>query len=250
MRCLHRRCHALQRAKRPHEQSLGHTLPIGPPISVSADILRLTTLLGGTTTGANNMRCAKMGLLFLAILCIPQARAALLPNGDFESGTLLPWFQDRNLAGPEAMDWRIVTAEVHSGLFSAMCVGNLELRQNLLFPTPASAITEASFWIRQPNSPPGAAVGLILFYTDSTWSQNVLYSRSTDWISFDFRGLLTPGRTLSAVSLFGYSSMGQEDITFLDDFRLTVVPEPSTITLFSVAVLSAFMFVLIKRRNQ
>jgi hypothetical protein len=175
-----------------------------------------------------------VSVAFLCILCAQYSLAAPLVNGDFETGALAPWFQDRDFSSGPREDWNVVSSDAHGGMFSATCANNLELRQNLA-PIPVSQITEISFWLRNPALPVGAV--LEFFYTDLTSSTFGVSPTTTAWEFYDVTGHLTPGRTLSAISIFGYTSgQGLNDRTLLDDFRVIAVPEPSLALLFTLGL--------------
>src|SRR5690348_8210255 len=110
----------------------------------------------------------KKALLCFAVLLVAIVPAVaddiqLIVNGDFESGSLSPWFNARNFCGGTCVPWDVTTTNPHSGMFSAMDTGNIELRQNFN-PTPGSDITNLSFWFNN-------SVGFVaydLFYTDGS----------------------------------------------------------------------------------
>jgi hypothetical protein len=98
-----------------------------------------------------------------------------------------------------------------------------------------SQITEISFWLRNPALPVGAEVDF--FYTDLSSSSFAVSPTTTAWEFYDVTSYLTPGLTLSAISIFGYTSgQGLNDRTLLDDFRVIAVPEPSLALLFTLGL--------------
>jgi hypothetical protein len=189
-----------------------------------------------------------LGLLTAALALLSgsagPARAGLvLQHGDFQTGALAPWFQDRNFGGSE--NWNVTSAVAHSGTFSATDVGNLELRQNFT-PTPVSSITQVSFWAEHPN-PSASALAYDFFYSDGSDVENVVFTTGTGWNFFDVTSHLTAGKTLTGFSVFGNSG-GR---TYLDDVTIataaTAVPEPSTLAPAATAAVMALACAYRKR---
>jgi hypothetical protein len=166
-------------------------------------------------------------------------------NGGFESGGLSPWFQDReiNVNFLWKENWNVTSADAHSGTYSATCMENLELRQNLI-PVPTSQIASISFWVRHPNDPGPTAYDF--FYTDSTSTEYVVFPATTDWEFFDVTSSLMPGKTLSAISFWGFG-MSENSRTRLDNLQIIVVPEPSVPGLASMGII-AWIFLASSRR--
>jgi len=151
--------------------------------------------------------------------CDVGAGASGLVNGDFETGSLSPWFQDRVVSGGE--DWNVTAADPHSGAFSATNTGNKEIRQDLAVPIPVDSIQELSLWMRHPDGGAGSASFVGFFYSDGSGGV-VVNTVGTDWNFFDFTGNLTAGKTLVAFSLFGNSSGDPEFArTDIDDVTLS-----------------------------
>ncbi|MEP3225470.1 MAG: PEPxxWA-CTERM sorting domain-containing protein [Parasphingorhabdus sp.] len=157
----------------------------------------------------------------------PAQAANILANGDFESGDLSPWFQDREFGG--TVDWAAGSSFARTGAFGAGNFGNFELRQDFA-GVAASSITEASIWVRHMNSAGGAAVAFAFFYDDSTEDQFVLSTSSADYEFFDLTSQLDLSKTLVAFSLFGNSGANVE--AAIDDAQILTamgaVPEPAT----------------------
>src|SRR5512146_724301 len=65
-------------------------------------------------------------VLLLAIVPAVANDVQLIVNGDFESGSLSPWFNDRNFCNSTCVPWDVTTTNPHSGMFSAMDTGNIE----------------------------------------------------------------------------------------------------------------------------
>jgi hypothetical protein len=150
----------------------------------------------------------------------------VLVNPGFESGVLLPWFQDRDL-NPEAEDWRVTQADAHSGGFAAMANGNKSVRQN--FPAiPASSVAEVSFWIRHPLGPGGGLNLAFDFFYEGTSSQFVVRVDNAQWTFFNVTSFLNRTRTLTGFAVWGHTngSITNEPPTLLDDVAVRV-PEPT-----------------------
>jgi hypothetical protein len=155
--------------------------------------------------------------------------ANILVNPGFETGGLSPWYQSASYGGVQ--DWGVDSADAHSGTYSAVDIGNKELEQDFA-PVAGSSITQLSFWMRHPNYSI-APMALDLFYTDSTYTENVISSTTTGWQFFDATSYVNTSKTLKGIGLWGYSSVGgASDMTRFDDVTLDVagaaVPEPMT----------------------
>lgn len=168
-------------------------------------------------------------VLLLAIVPAVANDVQLIVNGDFESGSLSPWFNDRNFCNSTCVPWDVTTTNPHTGMFSAMDTGNIELRQNFN-PTPGSDITNLSFWFNN-------SVGFVaydLFYTDGSDLEFVGEGSANEWIFVDGTANVDPNKTLMGFSVFG----ADPDITtFVDDVSITAqggggtVPEPGTLSM-------------------
>src|SRR5262245_30557850 len=108
-------------------------------------------------------------LLWIAGLVAGAAGASagnILQNPGFESGALGPWLQRCNFCGFPCGNWTGTSSDSHSGGFSAMDIGNIEIRQNFA-PTPTSQITQVSYWLRHPDG--GFNPGSVdFFYSDGS----------------------------------------------------------------------------------
>jgi len=122
----------------------------------------------------------------------------------------------------------VSAANSHTGMFSAMDTGNIELRQDFT-PTPGSEITDVSFWF--DNS-----LGFLAFYfsyTDGSDEQFVAQGAAGQWSFVDATSDVETGKSLSGFSIFG----ADPDITtFVDDVSITAqvnttAPEPATFSL-------------------
>jgi hypothetical protein len=162
-------------------------------------------------------------VMCLGMLMTTSAFAGqLIVNGGFETGSLSPWFNGRNFCGGTCSLWAVTTTNPHTGLFSAMDVGNIELRQNFT-PTAGSSITDVSFWIFS-----GAGFNAFdLFYTDGTDKEFVVSPTPNVWTFEDVTSSVDKTKTLMGFSVFGTSP---GFTTFIDDASVTsTVPEPASL---------------------
>jgi hypothetical protein len=172
----------------------------------------------------------------LVTLCASAAMAGeLIVNGGFESGARDPWYNARNFCGGPCQDWAATNSNSHSGSFSAMDIGNIELRQDFT-PVPGSSITSASFWVN--NS---AGVNAFdFFYTDSSDEEFVVFPNAGTWTFEDVTADINPSKTLMGFSIWGCDT---GCITYVDDVSIqSSVPEPSTLAMLGTAGLAGIGF--------
>lgn len=165
------------------------------------------------------------------LLIVSEGEAAnILQNPGFETGDLSPWFQDETFQGTE--DWNVTTADSFSGGFSATAVGDRGLRQDIP-PTLGADITELSFWVRHPFGPLFTPVGIKFFIPSGSFLR-IVDTQTHGWEFIDARVFLPDHDTLIAISIFGFHNSSEgENRTYLDDFRLNVVPEPTSLALLA-----------------
>ncbi len=84
-----------------------------------------------------------LSLLFV-IAATPVFATELLSNPGFETGDLSPWYQARDYCNGNCVNWNVTNTKSHSGTYSAMDEGNIELRQDFA-PTPGSPNHERHF---------------------------------------------------------------------------------------------------------
>ena len=148
----------------------------------------------------------------------------ILTNPGFESGLLSPFYQGNDFGGPE--NWNVTGSGPHTGQFCATDVGNKQIRQDFA-PTLVSDITEVSLWIRNPDDGGPRVNAIDFFYSDGSNTETVLFQPDNNWTFNDVTSLLTPGKSLTGVALWGYIGGGpNEDRTFTDDWRVMTVPGP------------------------
>lgn len=161
--------------------------------------------------------------LLVALALTPAFATELLQNTGFESGVLSPWYQARDFCSGTCLNWNASTQNPHTGKYSAMDVGNIELRQDFT-PTPGANITNYSFWAYA-----GAGVGAVdFFYTDNSDEEFVYFATANVWTLINETANVDKSKTLRGISVWG-ASPGYT--TFYDDFDLTATPEPGSLVL-------------------
>jgi hypothetical protein len=156
----------------------------------------------------------------------------IIVNGGFETGALDPWYNAQNFCGGPCQDWAVTNSNSHSGSFSAMDIGNIELRQDFA-PVPGSSITSASLWI---NNSVGVNA-LDFHYTDNSVEEFVLFSNANTWNFEDFTADINPAKTLMGFSIWGCDT---GCISYVDDVSImSNVPEPGTLAMLSTGVIAA-----------
>ncbi|MCX5647404.1 MAG: hypothetical protein NTZ17_22395 [Phycisphaerae bacterium] len=167
------------------------------------------------------MRRFNLATLVLVCLSITHAQADLT-NPGFETGSLLPWYNARDLYGL-IESWNVTSADAHSGGYSATNVGNGELRQDFA-GIPVGQIVELSYWLKEPQM---ASTAFDFFYSDGSGDERIFPLSTSDWEFFDVTSQLSPGKELVGFSVWGfYSGSGSESRTYLDDVTLRTVPVP------------------------
>jgi hypothetical protein len=167
-----------------------------------------------------------------ALLLVPgfALGANILINPDYETGALAPWYQSIDYGG--ATNWTVTSADAHTGTYSATDQGN-KLMVQYFAPEPTSGITLASVWVKNPNALFNA---IYLEYSDAT-SVGGLFATTGQWQYVDFTPWLAPGKSLIGVGVWGYSSGGTDERTYVDDWMVQAVPEPASLSLLACAAL-------------
>jgi PEP-CTERM motif len=175
-------------------------------------------------------------LLFLSTFATHAFSANVLVNPGFESGALTPWFNSDDLCS--GCTWSVTSADAHSGTFSAQVAGNRLIEQDFA-AISTSSITEASLWLRMPET----GFAFVFFkYSDSTTGGTTVSPTAT-WTKFNETSFLAAGKSLTGFGVYGCSGCAGAGITRADDFIVNTgaaaVPEPSTFLLlgFGVAAL-------------
>jgi len=181
----------------------------------------------------------KEAIVLIVLMAAAPAHAGLtnLPsNPGFETGALAPWFQSRDASSSGVVEpWTVTPIDAHSGRFSAEVINDLELRQNFA-PTPVAAIKQLSFWLEHPNASQAPA-SVSFFYADGIEGFSAAVTQTTGWEFFNLTADLTPGETLTGLSIFGYAG-DPVSLTRVDDVKLLVasVPEPATAVMFGLSL--------------
>lgn len=170
------------------------------------------------------------------LLSVQQACDAveLIANGGFESGQLLPWYQNGNNGYPPgSANWSVTTLQPRSGSFSATISINKPLRQDFA-ATPTSNITSATFWMRNTDRQESA---INIRYSDNSLTGFIARFTSTEWTLFDITSQLAANKSLIALEFYGNS--GSVNDMYLDDVSILAVPEPSSLVALGLGSLIA-----------
>jgi hypothetical protein len=137
----------------------------------------------------------------------PFLGGELIQNGGFETGSLAPWTTN---------DWEMSTSSPHQGNYCAADSGDFWIRQDIN-PMPANWIQRVTFWSRQIASPHNQAYDFI--YADSSVEEFAV-TPGPSWTQYDVTANLATSKTLVAFRLWGCSSIGGVDSTYIDDISI------------------------------
>lgn len=180
------------------------------------------------------MKCIVLAASVALAMGLPAAAGAanIIVNPGFDSGTLSPWFNDRDFSAG-GTPWAATTDEAHTGAWSAGNVGDIEIRQNFA-GVDSDDVLAASLWLKHPGLESNLPGFVSFFYSDATNSGGLILTSGSEWEFFDVLSFLAPGKTLTGFSVFGYSGGSDApDLTYLDDVIIDVgiVPEPASWTM-------------------
>jgi len=159
----------------------------------------------------------------------------VITNGNFDTGSLAPWYVDRSFGSTRP--WSIGSLDPHSGGYYAFNLGPLELRQNLT-PILGSEITHFSFFVGAQFPDRGNPM-IEIFYSDggSSGSHEIALDPSHAsggssfgwiWDEVDLLPFVDGSRLVSGLSVVGIPN----NVLRIDTFSLTSVPESSIFALF------------------
>lgn len=134
-------------------------------------------------------------------------RSNLLQNPGFETGSLPPWTSD---------GWTVTNADQNSGLYSALGITNIFIRQDFS-PIDVATITAITNYEKQPSGIAFAAVDFI--YTSDADYDEFLVAPGMDWTFQNMTSQLRPVGFLSALRFWSYSGQGDQ-ATWIDDVTI------------------------------
>ena len=173
-------------------------------------VLALSSILsGGATVSGGSATITGSGISSLP--SCPGRRLCpgveLIRNGGFEDGTLAPWTTN---------NWEISTSSPHQGSYCAADSGNFWIQQDIVIP--AFLIEHVTFWSRQIASPQSQAYDF--FYADSSFEEFAI-TPGPSWTQYDVTANLDSSKVLVAFRLWGNSSIGGVDSTYVDDVSIS-----------------------------
>jgi len=200
--------------------------------------------------------------LVVGMLLVPVALQAtttginLVNNGTFDNGSLDSWNLGANYCGmmedEVCVPWQVDSSESHSGGYSALVEGNIELVQAVT-PTATYFIDDVSFWLKQD---PAVVFGYEFFYADGTNSFGLIFPEDTDWHQYQVASSINPDEVLIGVGFVSYSSWEGNGPTWLDDVVVdppvmtTSTPEPASLLLMAAGLTAmAFSMRRFKSKN-
>ena len=194
---------------------------------------------------ARSLACGAALLLGAAAT---RATAQGIANGGFEDGTLAPWYNSQALCTndvPGCVGWSATTAEAHSGRWSALGLGNWQMRQNFA-PVPVPSVQSLTVWMREPDNARFATVGtgvFAFFYADGSLSETLLHwDTPAEWTRLNLGSALDPSKSLTGLGIWGEDVLSPEVLAatfYVDDVSLTTTaPEPATLPLVAGGLLA------------
>src|ERR1019366_9104965 len=135
-------------------------------------------------------------VLCVALVSTSAFAANVLVNPGFEYGVLPPWFNSNDFCG--GCTWDVTTTDKHTGFWSATVIGDRLLEQDFS-PIPDTLITEASLWLKMPDT---GIAAVYFLYSDTTTAENIV-SVPGVWTQFDMTSFLDPGKSLAGFGVYG-----------------------------------------------
>jgi hypothetical protein len=178
----------------------------------------------------------RYSLIFLLCFASISPASTVLLNPSFEDSDMSPWTRTaisgirpwvRGSASPQDGGWYVFTTDEAS---IEQTFGSIV----------GSSITEFSFWIDRPTS--STIFVELLFSGGGTSGQTDITSvTGAGWGQYDVLPLVDPADNITGIKV---TKLGT-GTTRLDNFQLTVVPEPQTGVLIAVGLM-----VLLKQRRR
>jgi hypothetical protein len=185
-------------------------------------------------TFANSfMRYTLISLLCLAGIC-PASTTLLNPS--FEESDMSPWTRTA-ISG--IRPWSLGSASPQDGSRYVFAADEASIEQSF-GAILGSSITEFSFWIDRPAS--STVLIELLFARGTTSGQTDISSvTGSGWWQYNVFSLVNPTDNITGIRV---TKLGT-GTTRLDNFRLSVVPEPQTGVLLAAGLLA-----LLKQRRR
>ena len=156
-------------------------------------------------------------------IAVEEVIVEVIVNGGFETGNLEPWVNPTSY--PDK--WDVVSAESHSGSFSAYTYtgssGGMAVLSQSFSPTLVDNITSFHYWYyAETMSSPNLALGL--WFSDGSYDQDVIWGILTNqWAFRDVMSTLQghSGKYLVKIGIYDILQTG----LYIDDVCLEAIPE-------------------------
>jgi len=210
------------------------------------------------------MKNLTLAVVAALLLLAPVAHATnMLTNGDFETGALAPWYAENGqYQYPKGypsyvVPWQISTF-AHSGSYSAMDNGNIELRQDLGFEVNSNAVTELDAWIYDAVGGCGCNA-FDIYFADGSFVSDAVSPTPGQWTYESMLFDVPANQLVTGFGIYGNDSgenCGACGAVYVDDIVLdpppgaVFVPEPPSIALLGSALLMGAGIVQYRRRRR